>query len=250
MKSPFGPRIGSSSAWADTFRPSLGPTSGHFMSRITFLSCTLEDVPEIRMQSGNALYQDTPILRQSLGRADDVLERGKCHAVVMDGSPSGKPTKGEQNLSGWASWFGAARNPMKASSASGEFCAAWIRLCHSRKGAGCTRPRASQRSQFASGIARSSGCSAMWPAIRCQRTARSSRRKWWSSAVIGWPRWQDSLEKQDRRDSSSQTLKSRDIPVAGQTRSSLYGDRNVTTPYLAAALPLHGNVTNLSLKSG
>ena len=41
MKRPFGPRIDSSSAWADTFRLSLGPTSGHFMSRITFLSCTL-----------------------------------------------------------------------------------------------------------------------------------------------------------------------------------------------------------------
>ena len=40
MTRPFGPRIGSSSAWADTFRPSLGPTSDHFMSRITFLSRT------------------------------------------------------------------------------------------------------------------------------------------------------------------------------------------------------------------
>lgn len=39
MKRPLGPPSGSSSAWADTFRPSVGPRSGHFMSSITFLSC-------------------------------------------------------------------------------------------------------------------------------------------------------------------------------------------------------------------
>ncbi|MES2440201.1 MAG: hypothetical protein V4584_14120 [Verrucomicrobiota bacterium] len=41
------------------------------------------------------------------------------------------PTKGEQDLSGWAWWFGAARNWTKSCSASGELCAEWIRKVNS-----------------------------------------------------------------------------------------------------------------------
>jgi hypothetical protein len=40
MAMPFLLQIGSPSAWADGFRPSLSACGGLVMSRITFLSCT------------------------------------------------------------------------------------------------------------------------------------------------------------------------------------------------------------------
>ena len=40
MNMPNWLTIGPPSAWADTFRPSLGDVTGYLVSRITFLSCT------------------------------------------------------------------------------------------------------------------------------------------------------------------------------------------------------------------
>ena len=44
MAMPFWLQIGTPSAWADGFRPSLSARGGLFMSRITFLSGTLRDI--------------------------------------------------------------------------------------------------------------------------------------------------------------------------------------------------------------
>ena len=54
-------------------------------------------------QPGGPEDKDGSILCQSLGRANDVLERGKSHAAEMVGTPSDNATKGEQDLSGSAS---------------------------------------------------------------------------------------------------------------------------------------------------
>ena len=92
MTRPFGPRIGSSSAWADTFRPSLGPTSDHFMSRITFLSRTrighqalsgIDNLHRYLVEPYNKFYE-----------SENVAKKQFLEPVIVIGPLGGEPFDG------------------------------------------------------------------------------------------------------------------------------------------------------------
>ncbi len=154
---------------------------------------------------------------RSTAKGAESSERHGAAAPSSHGS-IGKPTKGEQLFKVSLSWLSAARKSIRLWKAAAEVRAAWMRRRHSRIGAGWVRPQASQRSMFSKAISKSAGCSRRWAAVRRQRCARSSRRKWWSVALMlpGFSEGRRPSKQASPREETSHVVRSGSTcPVSG-----------------------------------